>query len=267
MIIPCPTESNAITYHLMTRLANRPSNLSRTSRNDANWGPGFTLIELLVVVLIIGVLAALLLPALARAKTSAKRVACVSNLRQIGLALSMYMQDHGGQFPDRRDLKSSLPGGYKPWSSWPVSDPRTGWAAHVLLSEIPNAETWVCPSIRSSTSLWAADQCRQSISNAVDAPVATYWMWRFDRMLDPVPRDNFWGKTETQVVADLIAENNPFIGVPEGPADVEVAVDPYFPGDKASLPDTIRGRAAHPGGFNRLMLDWHIEFKRDSRLQ
>src|SRR3954471_11757398 len=59
----------------------------------------FTLIELLVVVAIIAILAALLLPALARAKEKAKRVACVNNLKQVGLGLRLWADDHDGKFP------------------------------------------------------------------------------------------------------------------------------------------------------------------------
>ena len=58
-------------------------------------GPGFTLVELLVIIAIIAILAALLLPALSRAKEAAHNAACRNNLRQLGLALAGYVHDCG----------------------------------------------------------------------------------------------------------------------------------------------------------------------------
>src|SRR5438552_4376165 len=60
---------------------------------------GFTLIELLVVIAIIAILAAILFPVFAQARDKARQATCFSNLKQIGLAISAYMQDYDEGFP------------------------------------------------------------------------------------------------------------------------------------------------------------------------
>ena len=69
-------------------------------RLDRRRSIAFTLVELLVVVAIIGMMVALLLPAVNSARNAARRTQCQNNLRQVGLSIEMYLDTHGGEFPD-----------------------------------------------------------------------------------------------------------------------------------------------------------------------
>lgn len=141
-----------------------PSRVRSAAPPRSGFSPGkrsaFTLIELLVVIAIIAILAAILFPVFAQAREKARQTSCLSNLKQMGLALMQYTQDYDETFP-KGDTNERIP------ATLSTPDPGTnfsypGWIGNALQPYAKSDAIYVCPS-RSETG-WVNPRTRQPIS-------------------------------------------------------------------------------------------------------
>jgi prepilin-type N-terminal cleavage/methylation domain-containing protein/prepilin-type processing-associated H-X9-DG protein len=110
----------------------------------------FTLIELLVVIAILAIIAALLFPVFSNARESARKTRCLSNLRQIALALQLYLGDYDDTFPMNR-----FPDAQRPLSSeWGALQGSSYNWKRAVLPYLKSTQVWECPS---NAYLWSAD--------------------------------------------------------------------------------------------------------------
>lgn len=238
-------------------------------KNETFPQPGFTLVELLVTIAVIAILAALLLPSLAGAKAPALSAACKSNLRQFGIALSLYAQAHG-YYP---------PHGYRPSSvttgpgSPPVVINTYGWPGSLLPHVSDSKNIFRCPA-RGLEFDWSTNRTPQGYEfpfnlRSTDTP----WSYGYNGLNIKQARGGFFtddgfglspmayaGLSATQVASpvDMIA-----IGDSDGNGFGD-GMTSFMRPRLNSLADFPPGDV-HKKGANIVFCDGHVEWQRQAK--
>ncbi len=251
--------------------------MKNSTANSSKTRPAFTLVELLVVIAIIAILAAILFPVFARARENARRSACQSNLKQIGLGILQYTQDYDERFPQ---LVQNV-------------DMGLGWV-QMIQPYTRSFQIFQCPSEPTAGTTWTDSSQGYYAGYVPPAGVNSddQTDYFFNKFAGAAAGQYATGSTIMQInqptVSILSGDHNPTLSV-TGPSGLQGNSDlPRFiaAGEQGDLCAGILGAASvasghcsdraaldrtgaavrHLGGTNYLFADGHVKFHKSSQI-